>query len=119
MIIAGDDLIEGEYTFYQGEQQLVASAGMQGGMMPGMQPGGFEQGERPEPPNGMEHPEGFEPSNGIEPPQGFEPPEGFEPPQGMEPGRRPEQGMQSPAELSPIFKINAGQNQFSFVSVKE
>ena len=137
MIIAGDDLIEGEYTFYQGEQQLVASAGMQGGMMPGMQPGGFEQGERPEPPNGMEHPEGFEqgerpeppngmehpegfePSNGIEPPQGFEPPEGFEPPQGMEPGRRPEQGMQSPAELSPIFKIIAGQNQFSFVSVKE
>ena len=119
MIIAGDDLIEGEYTFYQGEKQLVASKGMQGGMMPGMPPGGFEQGERPEPPNGMEHPEGFEPPNGNEPPQGFEPPEGFEPPQGMESGRRPEQGMQSPTELSPIFKINAGQNQFSFVSVKE
>ena len=115
MIITGKELVEGEYTFYQNDQQLAAATGMQGGMMHGMPPEGFEQGERPEPPNGMEPPEWSE-EFGERP----ELPEGFEPPQGMEPGRRPEQnGMQVPTEVSPIFKIVAGQNQFSFVDVKE
>ncbi len=115
MIIAGKELVEGDYTFYQNDQQLAAATGMQGGMMHGMPPEGFEQGERPEPPNGMEPPEWSE-EFGERP----ELPEGFEPPQGMEPGRRPEQnGMQVPTEVSPIFKIIAGPNQFSFVDVKE
>lgn len=113
LIIAGDELTEGEYTFWQGDSQLSAfkSDNMQGGMMPG---------ERPEMPDG-EMPEGFTPpempkeepfGNPPELPDGERPdmPEGMTPPEnagGMMGGN-----MMPSGESSDIFNITVGGNQF-------
>ena len=127
LIIAGDELAEGEYNFWQDDTQLSAfkSDNMQGGMMPG---------ERPEMPNG-EMPEDFTPPempNGGKP-EDFTPPEmpeGFTPPE-MPNGARPDmpEGMTPPGnaggmmggnmmpggESSDIFTITDGGNQFENV----
>ncbi len=69
LLIAGDELTPGDYTFWQGDTQLSAST------MDNIQ-GGMPQGERPQMPNG-ETPEGMTPPempNG-ETPEEFTPPE--------------------------------------------
>ncbi len=106
LIVAGDYLTEGDYTFWNGETQLSA-------IKTDIMQGGMPQGERPQMPNG-EIPEGFTPPempegeikqfpgnitdtenftfpdnmNGKRPempngeiPDGFAPPEGFTPPE--------------------------------------
>ena len=145
LIIAGDELSDGDYTFWQGDTQLSAfkSDKMQGGM---------PQGERPGMPNG-EKPEDFTPpemSDGTERPekpdgerhqmpdgemlQGERPemPEGFTPPE-MQNGERPEKpegaenmtppenmggamgGFMANGEKSTVFTIVKGGNQFANV----
>ena len=64
LVVSNDALTEGTYTLWQGETQLSAASGMQGGFG-GMRPEMPEDGEMPEPP------EGFEPG---EMPEGIEPP---------------------------------------------
>lgn len=112
LIVASNDLVEGEYTLWQGDAQFVGSASQ--GMM-GMPPMG---GERPEPPNGMmppefmgEMPSDFNLNNRPELPQGFEPP-------GMPPELQGNMQMNM-ENLLEVFMIKKGQNQFGFVSVKE
>lgn len=106
LIIAGDELTAGDYTFYCGDTQLAASAGQgfggMGGMMPGGQipedmeipegmemPEGMERSEMPEgtemtPPEGMENMERPEMPEGMTPPEGMDMPENMELPEGME-----------------------------------
>ncbi len=121
LIVAGDELTEGEYTFWQGDAQLSAfnSGNMQGGKPQGERPempeGEIPQGERPEMPEGempqgerLEMPEG-------EIPQGERPemPEGDEnmtPPNDMG-------GFAPNGEGSTVFTIVKGGNMFAGVSV--
>ncbi len=133
LIIAGDELSPGEYTFWQGDTQLAASA------MQNMN-GGMPQGDRPEMPNDAEPPqdgtipevpegqERPERANGEQPqmpdgeiPNGEMPdgektkmPEGMTPPNNMD-------GMQGGnmipnGEGSTTFTIEKGGNQFTNVS---
>lgn len=128
LIVAGDELIPGDYTFWQGDTQLSASSvgGMQGGM---------PQGDRPEMPEDFTHPEDM---NGDIPqmPDGERPkmPDG-EMPQGERPempeGEKPEmpygaENMTPPdnfggtmmpgGEVSATFSIVKGGNQFAGVA---
>ena len=133
LIIAGDELSLGEYTFWQGNTQLTASA------MQNMN-GGMPQGNRPEIPNGKQPPHGNAPP---EAPEGQEKPghpngepsrmPNGEPPE-MPDGERPEmpEGMTPPndmggmmggnmmqnGEVSATFTIVKGGNQFTNVSPK-
>lgn len=136
LIIAGDELSPGEYTFWQDDTQLAANA------MQNMK-GGMPQGDKPEMPNGAEPPQ-----DGTIPeaPEGQERPEqaNGEPPQKpdgeipngeMPNGEQPEmpEGMTPPndgdgmkggnmipnGETSTTFKIEKGGNQFSNVSPVE
>jgi len=105
LILAGDELTAGDYTFWCGDTQLAASAGQGFGGMGGMMPEnmelpegmerpenmeGMEKPERPEIPEGMENmerpemPEGMTPPEGMERPENMELPEGMEIPEGME-----------------------------------
>ncbi len=136
LLVAGDELTPGDYTFWQGDTQLSANSmsGMPQGERPQMPngeiPEGFTppengnrpempQGERPQMPNG-ETPEGFtspEMPNG-ERPQMPENMEDFTPPEGME-NMTPPNGMsgQMPTgEASTTFTIVRGGNQFANVS---
>ena len=140
LIVAGDELIEGDYTFWHGDAQLsaVKTDGMMGGMPQGMRPDMFG-GEMPEGFTPPEMPEGQMPDdfNPDDMPEGFEPPEnmkgdGPEMPKGERPdGERPEmpEGMTPPdfmggmpggapvsGESSVIFTITKGGNQFVNVS---
>lgn len=145
LIVAGDELTEGDYTLWQGDTQLSAfkSDKMQGGVAMGERP------EMPEDFNPDEMPEGFEPpekSDGMEKPekqngqppqmpggemtQGERPemPEGFTPPE-MQNGERPQMpedtenmtppdnfgGMAPTGETSTTFTIAKGGNQFTNV----
>lgn len=121
MIMSNADIIDGTYTFWQGETQL---AGMedQGGIM--MMPGGFDMSqmqEEIEMPEGMEMPEDFDPSqmpeNGGRPGNGNMP-EGMEMPEGMTP---PPEGFNGRmrGELSKEFAISANGNYYSNVTVAE
>ncbi len=132
LIIAGDYLEAGDYTFWHGETQLsaVKTNKIQGGM---------PQGERPEIPNG-EMPEGFTPP---EKPQGdiqqfpgnitdmenFTPPENIngEPPQDERPqmpnGEPPQmpngmENMAPPNEMGGGVSIINGQTSTTFTIVK-
>lgn len=138
LIVAGNYLTEGDYTFWNGETQLSAlkTDKMQGGM---------PQGERPQMPNG-EIPEGFTPPempdgenftfpdnmNGKRPemPNG-EKPDGFAPYEGFTPPEMPDDagnmippnefnGMHgefsADGEKSTVFTILKGSNQFVNVS---
>lgn len=138
LIIAGDELSPGEYTFWQGDTQLEASA------MPNMN-GGMPQGERPEMPNGEQPPQGMPPetpggqerpgqpngeppempngeiSNGEHPqnPGSERPemPEGMTPPDNM--GGMMGGNMMPSGEASTTFMIVKGGNQFTNVSPKD
>ncbi len=126
LIVAGDELTPGDYTFWQGDTQLTASS------MKNMQ-GGMPQGERPEMPNGEQNEQGTPP----EIPEGMERPEkpnGERPqmPNGETPqGERPEMpngttppdngggmmggNMMPGGETSTTFTITKSGNQFSNV----
>ncbi len=138
LLVAGDELIAGDYTFWQGDIQLSASSvsGMQGGM---------PQGERPEMPEGVTPPEmpqgdfqqfpdniadmeNFtrpENMNGERPqkPNG-EQPQGERPqmPEGMENMIPPDNkdsmmgGLMVNGENSTTFTIVEGRNQFANVT---
>lgn len=133
LIVAGNEFVPGDYTFWQGDAQLSASKtqNMQGGMPGGERPQmpNGEQGTPPEIPEGMERPEkpdrdfpkGERPEmpNG-ETPNGTPPelPDGQKPemPEGMTP---PENGggmmggnMMPNGEASTTFTITKGGNQF-------
>ncbi len=124
LIVAGDELVPGEYTFWQGTTQLTGSS------MKNMQ-GGMPQGERPEMPQGEQNEKGTPP----EVPDGMERPEppSDEPPQ-MPNGERPEmpEGMENMTppdnmggmmgdnmmpngEISTTFTLAKGGNQFANV----
>ena len=85
LVLSGEKVQPGAYTFWQGEQQLgytgttvMAFGGMGGMRRPGM-PDDFDPGQ-------MQPPEGFDPSR-MTPPEGFEMPDGMEPPEGFDPSR--------------------------------
>ncbi len=133
LIVAGDELVPGDYTLWQGDTQLAASS------MNNTQ-GGMPHGERPEMPEGQQNGQGTPPtfpgsevrpedSQGEPPqvpngeiPQGEMPekPEGEVPqmPEGME-NMTPPGGMggnMMPNDvISTIFTIVKGGNQFSNV----
>ena len=128
LIVAGEDLVAGDYTFWQGDTQLAASKtqNMQGGMPGGERPQmpNGEQGAPPEMPEGMQPPEkpndnfpqGERPNmpNGTPPelPNGERPemPEGMTPPEnagGMMGGNLMPSG-----ETFTTFTISKGGNQF-------
>ncbi|MBQ7778460.1 MAG: carbohydrate-binding domain-containing protein [Oscillibacter sp.] len=88
LLVCDPFLEEGDYTLWQGEQQLAHGGAMGGGFRPGGM--GMSGGtERPEPPEGMKFPEGLEPS---ELPEGMERPEEAVRPEGMEPPELNEDG---------------------------
>ena len=110
MIFSSPDLKAGEYTLWDGVEQLAHSGGMGGmmGMPGGMRPGG-------EPPEMAE--------NGKNPFENGRKPEGFEPPEG---GKRPEKpgGQFRPqntdsAEASVGFNITEGGNMFGGIAKAE
>lgn len=118
MIIAGDYLAEGDYTFWTGETQLSGvktQMGNMGGMMPPDMNGELPEGEQP---NRGEMPEDFRPPQGErrEKPEDFTPPEGMEnmiPPEGFDKGDKGQfGGMQNNGEASTTFTIVTGANQF-------
>ena len=117
LIIADDELVPGEYTFWQGNTQLTGSSikNMQGGMPQGERherPQG-EQSEKdtqPEVPDGMERPE---PPSGERPqmPSGERPemPEGME---NMTPTDKMGGNMMTHSETSAKFTIAKSGNLF-------
>lgn len=129
LLIAGDELVAGDYTFWQGDTQLSASStgGMNmGGEQPqmpedmtnadGTAPEGFENMIRPEKDENMTMPDGEIPAK----PNG----EKFEIPEGMEDMQRPNDmggmgrpnGFMANGEASTTFIIVKGENQFANVS---
>ena len=132
LIIAGDELVPGDYTFWDGNTQLsaVSTSGMMGEMPMGERPE-MSQGERPQMPNGEQPPEMPEGMERPERPNGERPqmPEGFTPPEKPD-GERPEMpegmenitppndmgGMMPTGEASTTFTIVKGGNQFANVS---
>lgn len=122
LLIAGDYLAEGDYTFWTGETQLSGvktQMGNMGGMMPPDMNGEMPEGEQP---NRGEMPEDFKPQQGGRPerPEDFIPPEGMEnmtPPDGFNKGDKGQMGgMQMDVNTSTTFKITKGANQFSRVA---
>lgn len=118
LIVAGDEIVPGDYTFWQGNTQLMASAveNMPSGMFQGKRPekpeGETPEGELPEMPNGKgqkgerpEFPEGEMPEGEL--------PNGMMPPDMMD-GNMPVSG-----ETSTTFTIEKGGNQFAYVSPME
>ena len=110
LIFSSPDLKAGEYTLWDGVEQLAHSGGMGGmmGMPGGMRPGG-------EPPE--------MPENGKNPFENGRKPEGFEPPEG---GKRPEKpgGQFRPqntdsAEATVGFNIAEGGNMFGGIAKAE
>ncbi len=130
LLIAGDELVAGDYTFWDGSNQF--SAVSTNGMM-----GGMPHGEKPEI-QYDEMPEGFEPPENMTPPENMngnrpELSEGERPdmPKGERPqmpeGNRPDMpenstppngmnGMMPTGETSTTFTIVKGGNQFAIVS---
>ncbi len=124
LIIAGDELVPGEYTFWQGTTQLTGSS------MKNIQ-GGMPQGERPERPQGEQNEKGTPPEvpddmERPEPPSGERPqmPNGerTELPEGMENMTPPDNrggmmggNMMTNGETSAIFTIAKGGNLFANV----
>ena len=108
LIVSGDEMAPGDYTFWQGNTQLAASAveNMSGGMFQGKRPempeGEMPEGEWPEMPSGK-GPKGERP----------EMPNGMMPPDMMD-GNMPASG-----ETSTTFTIEKGGNQFAYVSPME
>ncbi len=124
LIVAGDELAPGDYTFWQGDTQLTTNSikNMQGEMPQGERPEmpQGEQNQQGTPPEGMERPE--KPSGEFpqmpngEIPQGEMPerPEDMEnmtPPDNM--GGMMEGNMMPKGEASTTFTIVNGGNQFA------
>jgi hypothetical protein len=112
LILSSPALTAGDYTLWQGGNQLSGStmAGM-GGMMPGGM-GQGPNGQRPDLPEGMTPPDGQMPGgqrpDGQQPP---EPPEGGQMPQGQRPGGMGGP-MGQPGEVSTTFTLVEGANFF-------
>jgi len=155
LIISSADLVEGDYTLWYNDNQLVGSTSENRGVFGGMRPGmGEMPGEMlpPEMPDGErpEMPEGFEPEKMKPDMEGLTPPDGFNDskmkfernedgtvtlPDGTvidqfefevkgTGDRRPDSGFgghmpNEAIELSEIFTIKAGANDFSFIGIKE
>ena len=114
IILSNDKLIEGTYTFWQGEEQLSGADGqMRGGMMPGNgeMPEGMEKPENDEMPEGMEKPENDEMPERMKKPEDSKMPEGIEKPDG-----HGERGQMN-AEVSKEFAISANGNYYSNVAL--
>ena len=116
LLVACEELVTGDYTFWQGDTQLSASS-----------MGGMTQGERPQMPNGEQKPEMPNNMERPEKPNGERPqmPEGEMPqmPDDMEnmtPHNNGGMGMQGGfmvnSEASTTFTIVKGGNQFANVS---
>ncbi|MBO5397261.1 MAG: carbohydrate-binding domain-containing protein [Clostridia bacterium] len=127
LIIAGEKLIPGEYTLWQGSKQLAVSA--ENGMA-----GGFSPDARPEMPEGESFPQMPEGESFPQKPEGMIPPEmpeGEEPssmPQNGDKPQRPDDfsgpGFRGPenqvgGEKSTVFSVNKGANYFSGVGLYE
>lgn len=118
LILAGDELAEGEYTFYNGDIQLGGSAGQGFGGM-----GGMMRPEGMTPPNGMAPAEGMIPPEKMEFPEGERPENMIPPADGEFPisehGGRPggDRGQQS--EISTIFTVVKRANYFLNVTAAE
>ncbi len=121
LVVAGENLVEGDYTFWQGDTQLACSQGFNGNQGEAPQkPENMEGTERPTMPNmengevssmpSGERPEGEHPSmpNG-ERPEMPENMEGMTPPDNMGGGRFNMIG----GEVSTTFTIKQGGNQFA------
>ena len=112
LIIADDQLLPGDYTFWQNETQLSSgqAKNMQGGMPQGEKPEmpNGEQGTPPEIPEGMERPEKPDGQH----PQGERPemPEGMTPPDNK--GKEWGENIAPSGEASTTFTIKEGENQF-------
>ncbi len=131
LLVAGDELVEGDYTFWQGDTQLSAySMGNIQGEKPiseGQQSFENMNGERPELPENMENPpevpeDMTRPDGEIPQMPNGERPEKPEGEQQFPDGARPEKpdgmggmGMMN-GKLSTAFTIVKGGNQFSNVS---
>ncbi len=119
LVLSSPNLTPGEYTLWDGEEQLKGVA-TQGGM-------GFGGGEQPEMPEKGEPPaEGMEPPTGERPekPEGERPtpPEGIqgerpEMPEGNTPPSKPNDSSQqiNAGEASQVFTIKEGANYFQVV----
>ena len=123
LLVAGDELVAGDYTFWQGDTQLSASSTNMGDMNKGEIPEGQTNadGTPPELPEGMENmqrPQRDENMTRPEMPEG-EIPEGMEnmtPPNNMGGGMGMMGGFMANGETSTTFTIVDGGNQFSNVS---
>ena len=128
LLVAGDELISGDYTFWQGDTQLSASSIINNANMgerPQM-PQGEEnqQGNPPEMPKdfeNMQHPQKDENMTRPEMPNGKAPeiPEDMEnmtPPNGIGGGKGMMGGLMGNGETSTTFTIVKGANQFANVS---
>ncbi len=108
LIIADDKLIEGKYTFWQGDTQLLASSS------------GFMDEERPmnngqQPPDDFKKDEFTPPEDMPQPPENMETPP--EKPDGEHPAKMPgEAGNPEITEASSTFTIVKGGNYFSSVA---
>lgn len=107
--------VDGVQMAYTGTDVRRGPGGFGGGMPPQ-----WENGERPEMPEGMEFPEGMTPPEGMEFPEGMTPPEGMEFPEGMTPPdgmefredrKRPE-GMEFPEGMTPPEGMDKPQGNF-------
>ena len=121
LVVSAETLGAGEYTLWQGENQLK---GMTSGAMGSGMPGGGQMPKDKVPPEGMEMPENMIPPEGMERPEGLEIPEGtmpenMTPPEGMEMPQRPEGGRGQfggfggeMGEASDVFFFAEGGNYF-------
>jgi len=121
LILASKVMTDGEYTLWQGEQQLAGGGGMGGMMRPGgmPMPEGMERPEEMERPESTELPEGMEFQEGMEPPEGMERPEGTEPPDGGFGGHDGMGRGDQAGEQASSFLIEAGGSYFSVVGPLE
>ncbi|MBR4078898.1 MAG: hypothetical protein IKK29_01690, partial [Christensenellaceae bacterium] len=137
LVLAGDVLEAGDYTFWCNEMQLAASVGQDfGGRGDAKMPEDMELPDRPKEHEVMTPPDDAKDMNRHEKltgelPQGVIPPDGNTPPDGaadialpeMPNGEMPKSGpggnrgqMTADTELSEVFPIAEGENYFSFVS---
>ena len=136
LVISGEKLIPGEYTLWQGSEQLSVRSenGMTGGFSPDSRPEMPEGESFPQMPEGESFPQMPEGESFHQRPEGMVPPEmpeGAEPssmPQNgdrpQRPGDFPEPGFRGPenqvsGEKSTVFAINKGVNYFSGVGLYE
>lgn len=131
LLVADDELVPGDYTFWQGDTQLSASSMNMGNMNNGEVPEGQinADGTAPEFPEGMENMQRPQRDENMTMPEGEFPqmpngeapeiPEGMEnmmPPNNMGGGMGMGNMMMGSGEASTTFTIVEGGNQFSNVS---